>query len=164
MTELTPETEEAPDSALLSKRDANKPPLIPPDLPRDMKRLLRRIDFWQRHLAPLGLAPYRTHVGYVEETQGKEGAAASCHNSVHYDTVWFEFRQDYVEKAEKWQLDETIIHEWLHVLFRDYDSAVNYAGDYMSPQVREMWECQVEHELEGVIEKLARTIRMLHAK
>lgn len=138
-------------------------PKFPPDTPPDMKRLLNRIEFWQRKLQPLGLRQWRPEVTYTEEVEGtRYDAVASCSTSTHYDSVWFQFQQEYVRTQPRWKLDETIIHEWLHVLFRDLDAAVGYAEDYMAPQVREMWDMQVEHERERLIESLARTIRMLY--
>ena len=135
---------------------------FPADIEPDLKRLLKRIEFWQRKLEPLGLKRWRLEVSYTDEVEGHKGAVATASPSTHYDTVWFQFERAYVEEADRWKLDETIIHEWLHVLMRDLDTAIHYASEYMSPQVCELWECQVEHEREGLIEALARAIRMLH--
>ena len=134
------------------------------DLTPRQKWVLRRVEFWQQTLEPLGLQPWRTNVSFMDEPEGKDNALAACHTSEAYDTCTFQFAHDHVEDAEKYQLDETIVHEWLHVLFRDYNQSISSVYDQLAPAVAEQWDTQMNHELEGVIEKLARTICALHSE
>jgi hypothetical protein len=86
------------------------------------------------------------------------GSDASVTPAWRYDSCKFWFRQSYVENATDRELDETIVHEWLHVSMRDLDSAIEAAEDQFSPAAREIWEARVLHEREAFIEHLARAI------
>lgn len=124
---------------------------------RDAIKLAKRIEAWQKRLEPLGVGHWRIDSVTVEESDMATNDA-SVTPSWRYDSCRFWFRQDYVDNATDRDLDETIVHEWLHVAMRDLDSAIESAEEQFSPAAREVWETRMVHEREAFIEHLARTI------
>lgn len=128
-----------------------------------LSALTKRVKFWQQKLAPLGVGHWRVDVKIVEEPQGKPNSKAAVRSSAQYDTCWMEFAIADLAVATPDDLDETIIHEWLHVAFRDFDHAVREGIYDNFPRIAEdLWEARVDHEREGIIDRLARTILELN--
>ncbi len=121
--------------------------------------LAQRIEWWQGILAPLGVSHFRIErVTCCEETTSKCNAIATSRIPSHYDSVYFEFTDDFLEEATERRLDEVIVHEWLHVAHRDVDEAMRAPRPWMAEQAYDDWVERVEHEHEGLIERLARFI------
>jgi len=57
-----------------------------------------------------------------------------------------------------------IVHELLHILWRDLDVATASVRDYLAPGVASLWEDAINHETEGLIEFIARLAVELDAE
>lgn len=125
-----------------------------------LRALTRRVRYWQRTLDELGLTGWDLKVKIVEQPDGEEDSDACVTPSSVYDTAWLEFRRDRLDEleADGRSLDKTIVHELLHIVFRDYDAVVENATRNMGMSERFAWDAMRRHEMEGVIERLARTI------
>lgn len=132
---------------------------------RESIKLAERIELWQSRLARLGIGHWRIDAVHVDdETPGGPRANATVRPSYHYDSCEFWFKHDYVDNASEAELDETIIHEWLHVFMRDFDRAVESVEDQLAAAVRDIWDEHVDHEREQLIEAMARQIYELWEK
>lgn len=110
----------------------------------------------------LGVAHFRIgEVAIVDECSDPQ-AAAGVTISDFYDTVKFEFERDELDSADDQTLDERIIHEWLHVAWRDYDRAISALGRWLPEAGRLDYDDAINHEYEGMIERLARTLYALY--
>lgn len=124
---------------------------------RDAVALAKRVEFWQKKLSFLGLAHWRIEaVHIVDETPGGVEARATVQTKARYDNCRFWFTHDFVDTATQKEIDETILHEWMHVFMRDLDRAIESVEDALSPGVSTQWEDWVDHEREGVVDRLAR--------
>jgi hypothetical protein len=56
----------------------------------------------------------------------------------------------------------TIIHEWLHVAFRDFEAAISACEDWLPTRTFSDFNERLEHEREGLIDRLAVTLFQLH--
>jgi len=129
----------------------------------DAIKLAQRVEFWRDRLVPLGLTHWRIErVSVVAETPNGQSANASVQPSHTYDSVFFWFKEEFLQEASKRQVDETIIHEWMHVLMRDLDQAVEAVEDELSPASERQWAERIGHEREGLVDRLARTIYLLY--
>lgn len=121
--------------------------------------LAKRVERWQHRLAPLGISHFRiTAVHLVEQTPGGSHAQASVHTPDHYDNAEFWFKWDFIDNCTADELDQTIIHEWLHVAMRDLDHSIEAVETWMPDQTYADFEETVDHEREGFVERLTRTI------
>lgn len=126
-------------------------------------QLAKRIEAWQRCLPQLGLRQYKIEGVTIEEhPNGNAQAHASVIPSDYYDSAWFSFATEFVEHCydedDMEKLDVTIIHEWLHVAFRDYYAAIALVEDQLSPPAQEMWAKALDTPHEALVERLARQI------
>lgn len=126
------------------------------------RQLLKRVKFWQRTLVDLGLQHWRIEECAIEHEDAMESRAASVGTSKQYASVWFKFRRDFLDEAPTDKIDETIIHEWLHVYLRDLEEAKDGAETWFTTAAWTDFEERYEHETEGVVEGMARLIVRLH--
>ncbi len=125
------------------------------------RQLLKRIQFWQVELVHLGVSHAQIKQVYItEEVPGGAGALAAVSCSENYDDVEFWFHPSMLER-EAQELDETIIHEWLHVAWRDMDFVCRRPEDHMAPAVFSEWDAHLNHETEGLIDRTARQLCVL---
>lgn len=125
-------------------------------------QLRRRIQFWQKQLPELGVGHWWIdRIGIVDAPFGRENAKAAVWYSDQYDRCVFEFSHE-VANGDPREIDRTIIHEWLHVALRDHDKAVESLEGFLSPQSWEVADDRINHEKEGVIDRLAFLIERLH--
>lgn len=124
--------------------------------------MAKRIEGWQKKLASLGVAHFEFELFLLEETPGGPNASATAQASRHYDKVVFTFRNDYVEEATDAELDQTIIHEWVHVAMRDLDHVLETPETWMPLQTYTDWEAAVDHEREGLVERLSVALHQFH--
>lgn len=125
-----------------------------------LRQLAKRVDFWLKELAPLGLCHWQFHVSINDEveTDPQIPANASCTCSSHYDTVWLEFRKSYIDEVEQDELDKTIVHELLHATMRDLDHVIEGVSEYLGAPHRDAYAEAAMHAREGFVEKIARSI------
>lgn len=125
-------------------------------------QLQRRVEQWQSRLALLGVSQWRIEsVEIVDETPGGPNADATVCTSSKYDSAYFYFARDFIETATPATLDETIIHEWLHVAMRDLDRTLDCVENWMPEQTHTDFDRTVDRAREALIERLARTIYAL---
>ena len=126
--------------------------------------LRRRVLYWQKVLATLGLSHWRVAaVEIKDDVDGKEGALAAVWPDGPYDTTHMQFRRDALPATlPDRDLDERIVHEWLHMAFRDYDKAAQSIRNHLSAATREEWEDRCDATCERLTENLARLIVALH--
>lgn len=118
-----------------------------------------RVHFWQEELEPLGLGHWRVDaVNVVDETPGGSEAKATVQVSHFYDSCTFWFTNSFLDEANDDDLNETIIHEWLHVAMRDFDAAIEEAEEQFGTEACSQWTARVRHAREGFVERLARQI------
>jgi len=130
---------------------------------RDAIKVAKRVEFWRDRLIPLGLGHWRIdQVSVVDEIPGRTTAKATVQPSHTYDSVIFWFAHGFVTEASLRDLDETIIHEWVHVFMRDFDQSIESVEYDLSTGARERWSDWVGHEREGVVDRLARTFYVLY--
>lgn len=121
--------------------------------------LTERLLDWQDRLSDLGIGAFRIReVNISAESPTGNYANAAVLASSHYDNVEFWFRDDFLDEADDEEIDETIIHEWMHVAMRDIDAAVETAEAWMPSGTADMWRQNVDHEREGLIDRVARTV------
>lgn len=126
-------------------------------------QLAKRVEAWQSHLGPLGLTQYTIDkVSTVDEPGGNPDSAACVTPSQNYDRCRFEFQNDMVDEAyesgDLAYLDQTILHEWLHVAFQRFENAIEMPHDYLAPMVSEIWEEALRQAREQLIDRLARQL------
>ena len=122
-----------------------------------------RVRRWQKILAPLGVGHFRIKkIHLCAETPSGPDAKATVHAKHDYDSAEFWFTHDYLRECDTHDLDETIIHEWLHVAMRDLDHALEAVENWMPTATYEGFQDTVEHECEGFIDRIARLIYALH--
>ena len=132
---------------------------------RDAIKLAKRVEMWQKRLTSLGLGHWRIEgVTIADDPPGYGDAQAAVQPSDQYDSVRFWFQTEYVENATERELDETILHEWMHVAMRSLDQAIESVEYGLSPAAREVWRDRVQFEREGLVDRLARQIYALHSE
>lgn len=125
------------------------------------QELADRVQEWGFWLADLGVSHFRINDVSMNEDSPSDDpdAIASVITDDKYDSCEFWFSKAQVENWTEEELDETIIHEWLHVAMRDYDQAVDGMFSYYVPtNVYYESTRRLIHEREGIIERLARTL------
>jgi hypothetical protein len=126
-------------------------------------QLAKRVEKWQYALVELGVAHWRIiAVTLTDEMPNEDDADASVRVSSNYDSYHIFFRNEFIETTDEDRLDETIIHELLHVSMRDLDEALETAEAWMTPAGYNDWAHTVNHAREGHVERLARLIKRLY--
>lgn len=123
--------------------------------------LAERVEAWQKRLGPLGIDHWRIEVitvGDDDEVTSRRDAIASAGVSTHYESVRFFFRGSYLEDCSLRDLDETIVHEWLHVVGRDLDFAYSELDEWFPLATWDLVLAGLNHARESEIERLARLI------
>lgn len=127
--------------------------------------LAKRVEKWQRTLVELGIAHYRIEQVTITDIMPNADhgdADASVMTSEKYDSYIIWFKDEFLERTTSRRLDETIVHELLHVWMRDLDESLSSVEDYMSSGAHAEWTERVDHAREGMIEGMARLIVRLH--
>lgn len=128
------------------------------------QQLWARVVKWQQRLLPLGVAHFRIDsVDLVDECTDPDAAAGVTISDL-YDSVKFEFDKQELAASTEQKLDERIIHEWLHVAWRDYDHAIAAQWRWLPEVSRADYEEAINHEYEGLIDRLARVIYALYSE
>lgn len=125
-------------------------------------QLAKRVERWGKRLAPLGVAHFEFTVTTCDEVPPDGSGQAAAWVSSDYDAVKFYFQNDYVEESSEDQLDQTIVHEWLHIAMRDFDNVTELVETWMPEATYTQWEQMLKHEREGVVDRIATLIVQLH--
>ena len=115
---------------------------------------------WQRRLAPLGVGHWTIKRVDIVDSDDFH-AEARC--STVYDYVFFRFSRDWLETAEIDEIQVTIIHEWLHVAWRDYEAVELDLRKQLGPVAEDLVKSRFDHEREGLIQRIAETIFVVHS-
>lgn len=123
-----------------------------------------RVLYWQRTLAILGISTWRIEVTVVTTPFGQIDTDAVMQCAADYDHAYMQIRQGWLddEDTSNRDLDETVVHELLHIAMRDFDGAIEAIDEQLAPAVKELWEHDVTHEREGLIDRLALLIVSFH--
>jgi hypothetical protein len=125
--------------------------------------LERTVAYWQKKiLAPLGIGHWKIIVNVVDEIDYSPTIRACVRNRADYDESEMEFQREFIESADLREIDEVIVHELMHIAFRDLWECVTDVQRWMSEREAEMYHQRLKHEEEGVIDRVARTLVSLH--
>lgn len=124
------------------------------------REVFARVRYWLKHplLIELGISHWRIDVETAEEPSGRQNAKAAITTSGYYDTATIQFAADYVDEASEIDLDRTIMHELIHIVWRDLGDASRSLGMHVSNDRADAYEDRLDHETEGVVDRIARTI------
>ena len=128
------------------------------------KQLEKRVKFWQKELKFLGLSHWRIDgVGIVDEVPDNPTSVACVQTAHLYDNFRMWFQSDYVAYADKDDLDETIIHELIHVAMRGIDRTYESVEDWMPKAAYNDYMNTVMLEREAFVERITRTLFQMYA-
>lgn len=112
---------------------------------------MRIIKTWQDRLA-LNHITLEIELGEGPED---EDALASVTPSDLYDYAKMRFRADWPEHGP-FELNRIVVHELLHVMFRDYSAAARSIGIVgLSGDARAIWYDRCHDAEEGLVDRLA---------
>jgi hypothetical protein len=128
-----------------------------------LNQVCKRVDYWRSKLQALGISHWSITVSVVDEPQaGRRNAPAAASVGIEdlYDTADIQFRADMVPAGaySDPDFDRYIVHEMLHVAMRDWDAAIHSVDEHLSPATAAQWIDRLEHEEEGVVDRIARAI------
>ncbi len=128
-------------------------------------QLAKRIELWGQRLSSLGVAHWTIERVTIadESPSGNERAKASVFVHEYYDSCDFFFRSDELERMDERELDETIIHEWLHVAMRDHDELLLHFETWLPSNTWGDMNALITREREGLVMRLAKTLYEFHA-
>ena len=126
------------------------------------KTITGRVGSWMTYLSHLGVGHWTIECVIVESPDGNDSSAACVHSMSDYDHALLEFNRSWLAKSDWPTIDKVIIHEILHMVFRDYDEAIAQVNSHLNIPVKQIWHQGIEHELEGVIERISRQLYELH--
>lgn len=122
-------------------------------------KLAERVEEWQQRLSLLGIGHWDIAcVTLTDDVPGREGSRAAVQVDHDYDQVHFYFLNDFVENAAQRQLDETIVHEWMHAVMRDIDACFEWVAETLSPAAADAFNDRVDHDRERLVDNLARLV------
>lgn len=121
--------------------------------------LAERVEMWAKRLAPLGIAHFQIDAVHVDEaTPGGPHAKAAVQCSRDYDHCTFWFKREFLDYCSGDELDQTILHEWVHVAMRDYDRTLEVVERWMPEATYEDFDSIVNSEREGLVDRLAHAL------
>lgn len=124
--------------------------------------LAERVEEWQERLASLGIGHFVIEaVSIVDATPGGPDAKASVQVATNYDIAHFWFTHEFLAETEEQELEQTIIHEWVHVAMRDLDFSLEPVENWMPPATFQMWDESVDHEREGFVDRIAQSLYLM---
>lgn len=129
-------------------------------------QLETRVRRWQQKLATLGISHWEIDDIVISEKHPQapeDGWYASCWRSTPYDKCEIWINASFLADCTAAQLDHLIVHEWIHAAMRDFDRALDSAEDWMPPATYTEFNRRLDHEREGFVDRLARTIVATHS-
>jgi hypothetical protein len=128
-----------------------------------LAKLKKRVAYWNKRLEPLGITHWRITVEIHDDPfDDMPSATARTSTSHKYDSAWIQFQRSFLDEVEEtsdWQeLDEVIIHELLHVAFRDLTNVHHLLDNQLSTADCEHFHHALTMAEEKVVERLARAI------
>lgn len=124
--------------------------------------LAKRIEAWQKRVPELGVSHFRFTLTLDDNVPGSPHASAAAVTPSDYDNVEFHFAYGFLEDATDERIDEVIVHEWVHVAMRDLDHTLHAVEKWMPEATYADFEETVDHEREGLVDRLAKLIYRLN--
>ena len=90
----------------------------------------------------------------VDEEPDNPDALASVMPAESYDRATIRFAASWTEWPPSFA-ERVVVHELLHIVFRDLVEAEQSIYDALSHDARVLYSRRLDHELEGVIDRLA---------
>lgn len=90
----------------------------------------------------------------VDEEPDNQDALASVMPAESYDRATIRFASSWPEWPPAFA-ERVVVHELLHIVFRDLVEAEQSIYDALSHDARVLYSRRLDHELEGVIDRLA---------
>lgn len=120
------------------------------------RQLATRVRYWQKRIPDLGVSHWRLESLKVDDEC--HGGLAAIRKREDYDSFDMEIQTEYLRDGSLRDMDETIVHELLHLAFRDLDDTIAHAETWMPDATYQDFDGHIDHEREGLVERLARTI------
>lgn len=128
-----------------------------------LEMLRGRIDYWRQVMWPAGLRHWIINVEIVEEPSGRPNSAAAVRSQDSYDLAEIQFSRELMDDYSDTEIDRVIVHELLHIVFRDLDEAISSVETWMPAATYTDFNERIDHEEEGIIDRLARSIVEAHS-
>lgn len=125
---------------------------------REAIKLAKRVEYWQKKMPLLGIAHWKIERVTTCDEMPDEGSLAQVQCSEKYDSCRFWFWNDYLDRATPDDLDQTIIHEWVHVAMRDFDVALQAVEPWMPEATYEDFSYSTNLRREALVDRLARQL------
>jgi hypothetical protein len=122
------------------------------------RQLLKRFQYWMEELFGLGLAHHEVTMTIVDQIDENPDYLAQVHISDDYDSFTVLAKREWADESSPKDLDRVIIHELCHVPVHKLMRAARLAELHMSPSAANIWYRQLDHEMEGVVERFARAL------
>src|ERR1044072_5528750 len=105
------------------------------------KQLEKRVLWWQKKLAPLGIGHWALSVKIVEEPHGTQNSMAAVFLPNTYDFANIEFRESEINNPDVTPrgIDYTIVHELLHLVHRDLTQAAGRPQEWMDDMAADLY-------------------------
>jgi hypothetical protein len=104
---------------------------------------------WQQRL---GLDRWK--ITHLWDVPAPKVTNAIINRSHQYDTASLRLARGW-ETWPEFKLETTIVHELLHLHFRDIDQSIEAVKGTLHPDAWTMVNARYEHEVEGLIDRLA---------
>ena len=119
-----------------------------------LAQIQERVDFWK---GVLQLKHVRVDIEYEEADE--HDAYATCYPHPHFDSMRIMFRSNLFQPNTTRTVDEVVVHELLHFMFRDYDAAARSPDlNVFGTHVEDLYHERLLHEEESLVDKLAMLI------
>ncbi len=124
-------------------------------------QLATRVEKWGKKLAPLGVGHWSIESVCISEL---EESRATVETSKNYDECWWDFDVTFLKECQAHELDQVIIHEWVHVAMRDLDNLVyDTAERWLPEEAFQDFRENLLHEREGHVDRVSKALTQLHA-
>jgi hypothetical protein len=110
--------------------------------------------FWQ---TVCGLDAWSIELILGDGVDGDPTAEASIWMSQTYDRAIMRLCDDWATRDKDW-INETLVHEFMHIHERDLKCAIESVYDQLAPAISDMYDDRVHHEREGLVDRLAMVI------
>lgn len=90
-----------------------------------------------------------------DEAPEDEDAIASVNPSSMYDYAMIRLSEDFWEEEELFEVNRVLVHELMHVMFRDTDTIFELALRQQSYDARGILQNQWTHATEAIVDRLA---------
>lgn len=113
-------------------------------------QIVARVKHWQKKLK---LEHWK--INFVFDEDPPPEAVAEVQIPDDYDRCHLAINMEKVNHDPNIDIDHIIAHELLHLTFRDLDQSYKLAREYFPYAGWRVYEDQMEHEIEGLVDRLA---------